>query len=166
MTSWDDLTAAEPELAGRAHAILSSTTNAVLGTLRRDGSPRLSGIDPFFTRGDLWIGSMPGARKADDLRRDPRVALHGVPWESRRTRDGVEDPGEADVKVRGRAIQVDDATAKAVMADFTEQRDLDPGPGELFRIDVDDVVVVSVDGGALVVDRWSATGGRSTVRRT
>ncbi|MCB1037956.1 MAG: hypothetical protein KDA94_00250, partial [Acidimicrobiales bacterium] len=71
MTTWSDFRAAAPDLEARAKAILTSTTNCVLGTVRADGSPRLSGIDPFFVDGELHLGSMPDARKADDLRRDP-----------------------------------------------------------------------------------------------
>ena len=51
MTSFADVENVEPDLADRVRAILSSTTNAVLGTIRRDGSPRLSGADPFFHDG-------------------------------------------------------------------------------------------------------------------
>lgn len=153
MTSWKHFAAAEPELASRARTLLTATTNAVLGTIRADGTPRLSGIDPFFVDGELWIGSMPHARKGDDLKRDPRMALHGIPWESRRVRDGSEDPGEGDVKLTGRAVHVTDPAEHA-------------GPSDRFRIEPDAVVVIAVADDQLVVDRWSATGGRTTVRRS
>ena len=64
MASFADVENAAPELADRARAVLSSTTNAVLGTIRRDGAPRLSGADPYFHDGQLRIWSMPGARRA------------------------------------------------------------------------------------------------------
>ncbi|MCU1370558.1 MAG: hypothetical protein JWO77_1752 [Ilumatobacteraceae bacterium] len=95
MTDWTTFTASEPELAARARAIIASTTNCVLATIRADGSPRLSGIDPFFRDDDLWIGSMPDSRKGADLARDPRIALHGIPWESRKLKEGADDPGQA-----------------------------------------------------------------------
>ena len=168
MTSWTDFDAAEPDLASRARAILSATVNGVLGTLRADGSPRLSGIDPFFVQGELWLGSMPGARKGADLRRDPRCSLHGIPWESRKVKDGADDPGEGDVKVTARAVLLtDDAEHARVMAGFKEERGFEPpGPADLFRLDLESVVVISVADDQLVIDRWSATGGRQTVRRT
>lgn len=158
MTSWSDLAAADPGFAARAHDLLASTTNGVLGTIRADGSPRLSGIDPFFFEGELWIGSMPDARKGDDLKRDPRLALHGIPWESRRIRDDVDDPGQGDVKVTGRAVHVTDPAAYSGM----EQ----PGPSDLFRIDLEAVVLISVADDHLVIDRWSAADGRTTIRRS
>ena len=51
MASVADVEIVQPDLAERVRAILSSTTNAVLGTIRRDGSPRLSGVDPYFHDG-------------------------------------------------------------------------------------------------------------------
>lgn len=167
MTTWNDALAAEPDLVGRAHAVLTSTTNCVLGTLRADGSPRLSGIDPFVHDGELWLGSMPGARKGADLRRDPRVALHAIPWESRRPKDGVDDPGAADAKVTGRAILADAERTAAVMAWFADERGMDePMEGDLFTIDVASVVVISVADDLLVIDRWTPGEGRHTIRRS
>ena len=169
MTTWTTFQTAEPDLAERARTILASTVNAVLGTLRADGSPRLSGIDPFFVAGELWIGSMPDARKGTDLRRDPRCSLHGIPWESRKVKEGGTDPGEGDVKIAGRAVLLDDPEEQAnVMAWFKEERGFEPpGPADLFRIDLESVVVISVeDEQFLVIDRWSAATGRRTIRRT
>lgn len=185
MRTWTQFATDAPELAERARAVLTSTTNAVLATLRRDGSPRVSGIDPFFAEGELWIGSMPGARKGQDLRRDPRVALHCIPWESRRVREGREAPGDADAKLTGRAVLVTDPLEAArIFATLAHDRRADPAtdapgtdapaadeqgpdaPGDLFRIEPETVTVLSVDGEELVVDRWSATDGRRTFRRT
>jgi len=49
-----------------------------LATLRKDGSPRISGIEVDFVDGDLWLGAMWQSRRALDLRRDPRFALHSA----------------------------------------------------------------------------------------
>ena len=166
MTTWKQFNASEPELAARALAILTSTTNGVLGTIRRDGTPRLSGIDPFIAHGELWIGSMPGARKGADLKRDPRMALHGIPWESRKVRDGAAEPGEGDAKLTGRAVL---ASAEEKRAAFAAERGFEPpdtDPSDVFRIDLATVVVVSVTDDQLVIDRWSAADGRQTVRRS
>jgi hypothetical protein len=68
-------------LADRVRTILCSTTNAVLATIRRDGSPRLSGADVHLHDGQLRIWSMSRSRKGQDLRRGPGVAVHGIPWD-------------------------------------------------------------------------------------
>jgi nitroimidazol reductase NimA-like FMN-containing flavoprotein (pyridoxamine 5'-phosphate oxidase superfamily) len=167
MTSWSDFEHAEPELATRAHAIFSATTNCVLATIRADGSPRVSGIDPFFLDGELWIGSIPGSRKGADLRRDPRLALHGIPWESRRVKEGRPDPGEGDAKVTGRAVPIDDpAEVRRIFEIYFADLSYDtPDDGELFRIDLDSVVMIRVEDPELVIDRWTPTEGATTVRR-
>jgi hypothetical protein len=169
MTTWNDFSQAEPELAERARVLISSTTNCVLATIRADGSPRISGIDPFFRDEHLWIGSMPDSRKGADLARDPRIALHGIPWESRKVKDGAMDPGDGDVKLTGRAVLLADTDEGArILSEYFAALGVDepPGGGDLYTIDVDSVVVISVEDDQLVVDRWSATDGRKVVRRS
>lgn len=167
MTSWNDVEAAEPELASRARTCITATTNAVLATLRKDGSPRLSGIDPLLFGGDLYIGSMPGARKGADLRRDPRFALHSVPWESRKTAEDATAVA-ADAKVAGRAVLVTDVDElRRVMGHHEENTGYEAPPeSDLFRMDIEELVVISVDGEELVVDQWSSAAGRRVTRRT
>jgi hypothetical protein len=168
MTSWGSFEKAEPDLASRARAILSATTNNVLGTLRADGSPRLSGIDPWFWDGELWFGSMGGARKAADLHRDPRMALHAVPWESRRPREGSDGGGDADAKLTGRAVAVTDPdSVAAVMAALAAERGFEPpsDDGDLFRVELASVVVIAVEEDQLVIDRWTERDGRQVIRR-
>src|SRR6266853_4857129 len=77
MPSWADFEAAAPEFASRVRGLLSSRKHLTMATVRRDGSPRISGTEVKFVDGQLEIGSMPNAVKALDLRRDPRVAIHG-----------------------------------------------------------------------------------------
>ena len=60
MTRWIDLEQAEPEFAARVKARFTAHKHSTLATLRRDGSPRISGIETAFVDGDLIIGSMPG----------------------------------------------------------------------------------------------------------
>ena len=168
MASFADVERVEPDLADRVRAILSSTTNAVLGTIRRDGSPRLSGADPYFHDGQLRIWSMPQARKGQDLRRDPRVALHSIPWDSRQLRDGAADVGAADAKINGTAVLSTDAgDVTAFRAWLKSERGFEPPEDwDLFTIDIDALTIISADGGQLVVDRWSTSDGRHTTRRT
>ena len=167
MSSFADVERVEPDLADRVRAILSSTTNAVLATIRRDGSPRLSGADPYFHGGELRIWSMPGARKGQDLRRDPRVGLHSIPWDSRQLRAGAADVGAADAKVDGTAVlATESGDLAAFRAWLASERGVEPPEDwDLFTVDIDALTVVSVDGGQLVIDRWSATDGRQTTRR-
>ena len=152
MASWGDVRAQAPELAEAVQARFAAHLHAVLGTLRRDGGPRLSGTETTFKDGQLWLGSMDHARKADDLRRDPRMALHSA----------TADPELAggDAKITGRAEEVtDDATRAAVVEGS-------PGPFVLFRIDVTEVALVEVAGDRLVITSWHEGRGVSRVERS
>src|SRR5919107_5856159 len=100
MASWSAFEREAPELAALARRFLDLNAHKVLATLRRDGSPRVSGTELRFSDGELWIGSMPGARKARDLQRDPRYALHS----------GSDDPPgwDGDAKLAGVAEEITD----------------------------------------------------------
>ena len=51
LASWRDMELGAPELARLGMARLTSPRVALLGTLRRDGSPRISPIEPYITAG-------------------------------------------------------------------------------------------------------------------
>ena len=69
MSSYADFARQAPELAAAVRARFEAHLHHVMGTLRADGSPRLSGTEARFFEGELYLGSMPGARKAADLLR-------------------------------------------------------------------------------------------------
>jgi hypothetical protein len=50
----------------------------LLGTTRRDGSARISGVEPLVMDGELWLSMMSTSRKARDLERDPRIVMHSI----------------------------------------------------------------------------------------
>ena len=78
LLSWRDVELGAPEIARLGMARLASARMALLGTLRRDGSPRISPVEPYIAGGQLLIGAMAWSAKAGDLRRDPRYVLHSV----------------------------------------------------------------------------------------
>ena len=137
MTTWEEFAAAEPDLARRVRALFAQRKHATIATLRADGSPRISGTEVEFADGGLHIGSMGGARKALDLRRDPRYALHCP------TVDAPEDDQAAwlgDAKIAGRAF---------------EEADGDDG-SHRFRLDVAEVVLTKLTeaGDQLQIESW------------
>ena len=99
MATWEKFATEAPDLAGVVRERFQAFRHHVLATVRHDGAPRVSGTEVSWWGADLTIGSMPGARKALDLRRDGRFALHVNPG------DGSMDGG-GDVKVSGRAVEV------------------------------------------------------------
>src|SRR5262245_4203223 len=124
MASWKEVTGDAPEFAHRAEEALTRNRHLTMATLRLDGAPRISGTELEVNDGELWLGSMANARKALDLLRDARVAIHGP------TADPPDDPkgwlGEA--KVAGRAVEV-----------------LVDDPSHRFRIDIDEVVITHLN---------------------
>ncbi len=153
MASWIEVEGQAPELVALARTYLDLRVHKTLATLRRDGSPRISATEIVWAEGELWLGSMWRARKALDLRRDPRFALHG----------GSVDPDEGwtgDAKLAGRVEEVTDP--ERVAAIIGERA---PGPSHLFRADVAELSVVHLGEPAdhLVIEAWHA--GRGVSRR-
>ncbi|QBI53360.1 pyridoxamine 5'-phosphate oxidase family protein [Streptomonospora litoralis] len=141
--SWGEFAAAQPGFAAQVRSAFGAAKHHVLATLRRDGSPRVSGTEVDLRGDELLLGSMPGARKAHDLRRDGRLALHANPG------DDSMDPGDA--KVAGVAVEVTDAgEARTLLAD----PGADPGGFHLFRVLLTEATVTSVEGDKLRVRHW------------
>jgi general stress protein 26 len=147
MARWADINAAEPEFASRAQVLFDAHKHKVLATLRRDGSPRVSGIEVTFADGEVWIGSMPESRKAKDLARDPRVALHCT------SDDPPADPitWSGDAKLSGRAVVENDRERLKSMSEGGD------GSGILYRIDITEVTITRVGDPPdhLDVDVWT-----------
>src|SRR3954463_9952264 len=55
MATWREFEAAAPELAARVRVLFEAQKHLTIATLRRDGSPRISGIECTFEDGDLWL---------------------------------------------------------------------------------------------------------------
>lgn len=153
--SWRDLEAAAPRLgaAGLKHLI----PVALLATLRRDGSPRISPIEPKPHAGELLIGAMPWSQKAADLRRDPRYVLHNPVTAA--------DTGEPEFKLYGSAVESDDASRHSVAGAWWSG--YPPGAALVFELRLDAAVYVTWDISAqlMTVDRWSARRGYNRYQR-
>jgi len=150
MAAWRDVEQAEPEFAARVRRLFDPGRHKTIATLRADGSPRISGIECEFAEGELRFGSMPGARKDADLRRDPRFALHGPAFHPQEGKE-AEWPGEA--KIAGRAVLADP---------------IGDGPAEgLFLADISEVVITRLNPEAtlLVIESWTPQRGRRVVER-
>ena len=141
MATWSEFETAAPELADRIRASFKAHTHLTIATLRKDGSPRISGTEVQFSDGELWIGSMSNARKAQDLQRDPRYAVHS----------GSMDPDEglADAKIAGRALEIPNQEHHK------------------FRLDLHEASIVTLDDAKehLVIDIWTEAGGLKQIRR-
>lgn len=147
MARWQEFVAADPDFAGHVRRCFDIRKHATLATLRKDGSPRISGTEvEFDDDGEIYLGMMAWSRKALDLRRDARLALHCP------TEDAPEgDPSSwlGDAKIAGLGVEV-------------SEPDGDDG-AHRFRIDVTEVVLTTVEGDSLVIRSWHP--GRGVERR-
>ena len=155
MPSWRELEADAPELAALARGFFDAFKHKTLATLRKDGSPRISGSEIQFADGELWFGSMWQALKALDLQRDPRFALHS----------GSPDPPawSGDAKIAGRAEESTDPRRIAAINGDEPPAD----PSHLFRADLTELVVVRLGDPAdhLIIESWRVGRGLERVRR-
>jgi hypothetical protein len=150
VASWEQFESEAPELAAAVRERLDAHTHKIMATLKRDGSPRISGIEIAIRNGELWIHGIPGSLKFKDLRRDGRVALHS----------GSDDAGDAgsgwpgDGKVSGLAVPVEDPEGLATYAKGAPPGP--PGPA-VFRLDMTDasIVRIGVPADHLIVEHWS-----------
>lgn len=149
----------QPEFAARVRACFDAHGHKILATLRRDGAPRVSGIETQFRDGELWLAGMPRSLKFVDLRRDPRMALHS----------GSDEPDafRADAKLSGRGVEITDPTELAGFADRAAVPE-ELQPFELFRIDLEQVVLTALNDArdGLEITSWRPGQELARSRRT
>ena len=141
---WDEFEAGAPELAELARAEFERHGMALVGTLRRDGSPRISCVVPYLLDGELYLGMMWHSRKAVDLQRDSRLVLHN-PISSNQG-------DEVEVSLRGRAVEIDDEkTRRRYVESLSEWEGRD---FHLFSVDIESVGLIRYDRGEQHVKVW------------
>ncbi len=158
MLDWRDVETGAPEIARPGAARLSAARIAMLGTLRRDGSPRISPVEPYLVSGRLLVGAMTWSAKAADLRRDRRYVLHS-------TVTGP-DSGEGELKLHGCAVEADTGIRAEVADAWWSAQP--PGKAIVFvlRIGLALFVAWDMQRGVMTVRRWSPLGGYSHAVRT
>jgi Pyridoxamine 5'-phosphate oxidase len=156
--TWRELELAAPEIAGPGMERLRETRVALLATLRRDGSPRISPIEPFFAEGHLLLGAMEWTLKVRDLERDSRCTLHSA----------VTGPneGQPELKLYGRAIEAADALRAACSTAWWTHQPHEAA--RVFSLSIEEAAFVTWDyeGGEMTVRRWTRETGLKTSRRS
>jgi hypothetical protein len=144
MARWQEFVDATPEFARRVQELFTAHKHHTMATVRKDGGPRISGTEVGIDSGELCLGMMPATRRAADLRRDPRLAIHS---HSVDPPDG--DPGgwTGEAKLSGRAEELMDEARSS----------------DRFRVDVEHVVLTRIESGELMIESW--TPERGLVRR-
>lgn len=148
--SWSALERGAPELAREGRARLERTHVALLGTIRHDGSPRISPVEPYLLSGALVFAVM-ASPKWDDLRRDDRCVLHSSICDSNGT--------EGEFKVHGRAVRTDDASIVDAAGTWWHGRPRERF--EVFAVEIAEAVLVawSTDMNLMRTLRWTPGAG-------
>ncbi len=157
---WCEFETQQPALAGVGARKLTDPGVVLVATIRRDGSPRISPVEPLLWDGDLWLSMGLGSSKTADLRRDPRILVHSI----------VTSPNghDGEYKVRGIAVAETDPATQARYAEQVITRlgwQPEPGKFHLFRVDLGDVTYIRWDDATndQYLTRWPA--GTEIVRR-
>jgi hypothetical protein len=111
---WKEFRTACPEIAMMAQERFARDQLVMLGTLRTDGSARITPCEVDFAEGHLVLGMMWRSMKALDLLRDPRIVVHSVTC----NKDGT----DGDIKLYGRADEAQDEELREACRDATEAR--------------------------------------------
>lgn len=129
---WSQFVAEQPAFAAKVRARFEAHRHHILGTIRTDGAPRLSGTEVQFVDDRLTLGMMPDSLKLADVHRDPRVEIHSAPLE-------VEALTEGDARVSG------------VLVDTEPTGEVE---GAYFALLLDRATLIQVDGDELQVTTW------------
>ena len=159
--NWAGFKRAAPALARRAEKMFEKSGVILLGTIRKDGSPRISPVEPLIDKGDLFLGMMWQSLKARDLLRDPRCTIHNA------IRDRFAKDGE--FKLHGRAKNVRDLCTRKRYCDALYEK-IKWKPREpkfhLFTIDIRSAGLFTAAADARVLKRWRAGGAIRVSRQT
>jgi Pyridoxamine 5'-phosphate oxidase len=153
--NWAEFEQAAPELAARGRAAIERFKFVYIGTVRRDGGPRVNPVEAYFVDDHLAMNMMWRSLKALDLLRDPRILVHS-PVTSR-------DAEEGEFKIRGRAVPIEDERLRDAVADTFEQ-EIDWRPPErshYFEIEVESAAFVVYEEGDQHLTLWTPERGLS-----
>ena len=161
MTTWTEFSAQAPRIATiftrRHHA---SGNLCMLATLRSDGFPRISPMEPRIFEEQLWLPGMPATTKFLDLARDPRFCLHTATVDTEVT--------DGDAKLWGLARIVPYGAVHRRFAEtlFSETGlDLREERFDLLGAEVTGASAVEVRDGHLDITIWNPGGPERVVRK-
>jgi len=163
MVAWNQFAAQAPSIAEVFVRRHSATGNlCLLATLRSDGSPRISPMEPRIFEDQLVMAGMPNTTKFRDLGRDPRFCLHTA----------TIDPhvGEGDAKLWALAVNLQDRDLHERFATrLLEEIGMDLR-GQVFDpfyvADITGASSLAIEDGQLAITSWRPGEGERVVRKT
>ena len=120
MLTWEELERAAPKIAAHGRELIERFQFVLVGTLTKDGSPRITPVETYIVDGHLLVNMIPRSLKALDLLRDPRVYVH-APVTAKE--------GSPEFKLAGRAEVLEDESLRRKLDDlFWEMIEWRPAP--------------------------------------
>jgi hypothetical protein len=159
MLTWAELEQAAPEITARGRDLLDRFQFVLVGTLRRDGAPRVTPVEAYVVDGRLLVNMIPRSLKALDLLRDPRIYVH-APVTAK--------SGDTEFKLSGRADVLEDEQLRAKLDDlFWQMIEWRPAPdSHYFEILADRAAYVTYGDDGQSSIRWrSDEAGEKHVHR-
>jgi hypothetical protein len=158
MIKWADFEMAAPELATQGRELIERFRFVLAGTIRMDGTPRISPVEAHIVRGHLMLVMIAGTLKARDLLRDPRILLNSPVT-------NPDDPN-AEFKLRGRVVEIQDQVLREDTAGAIEAASgwRPPERWHFFSIDIEDAAFIAWEGGEMLMTRWSRDRGLDQLR--
>ena len=155
---WRDVEVSAPEIARLGRSRLDAARVALLGSLRHDGSPRISPVEPYIVSGRLIVGAMTWSRKAADLRRDPRYVLHSAVTGP--------DSGDGELKLHGVAVEADPGLRGVAAGAWWSVPPPEQAIVFSLRIAQASFITWDIERALMTVHRWSPRSGYSQSTRT
>ena len=147
MATWQTFRAEAPELAQLAEERFAATELVMLGTLRKNGWPRVTPIEYVFYEGEFVMGGMWQSKKLLDLLRDPRCVVHST--------TANKNGEEGDAKVYGRALPMEASREEGYWQFIFEKMAWRPdGPAHVFVFEPESAGFVRFGGGEMRMLTW------------
>lgn len=158
--NWSEVERRQPRLAELGRKRLMDPGVVLVATMRRDGTPRLSPVEPWIMDGALWLSMMWGSTKATDLSRDPRLLVHNA--------ISNKDGQDGEFKIRGVARNEERLSIQQRYAAEVDQAlgwNPEPGRFHLFSVGIEHITYLRYD--AATGDQYGLTWppAREFVRR-
>ena len=160
MLAFDAFATAAPSVAEPIRVRLEATNLGFIGTVRKDGSPRVSPFEIRIAHGRLLVGAMPGSVKARDLQRDPRCCVVTALMDANdRSPEG---------KLFAVAVEITDPAEAATALGAFSNEELDPAnlaSSHAFEMLVTGAALQYVERDTWVTLSWDHAGGIRHRRR-
>ena len=159
MIPWADFEAVAPVLAAQGRELIERFRFVLVGTIRSDGTPRISPVEARIVRGHLMLVMIPDTLKARDLVRDPRILVNSPIIHP-------DDPN-AEFKLRGRVVEMRDRAQREATADAIETTSgwRPPEGWHFFSLDIAEAAFLAWQNGVLDLTRWNRDRGLDSLRR-